>query len=402
LAFNRVGDAGGYFTGFMLPPLQTPEGVREATKSIRCIADAISVPFLFETAVNYLRPMKGMIPDGAFTSQICTESQCGILLDLHNIWANQLNGRQSVEEFLSEIPLDQVVELHIAGGLEIDGLWLDAHSGSVPWELLELTKCILPRLPNAKAMIFEIMPNFIPSFGLEAVRRQIDVLQEIWELRSSSRNQPGTRIPQPQLVSRDALDVTGVTPRQWESALGSTVLGRVPENDLARELVLDPGVKALQNLVWNFRAGAIADTLKLTVRLLFLSWGTDRTRDLLTEYFESHPPELFGSAEGHAFADWLQRRSLELPYLDEVLAFEAATLRSLLNGTTEVVRFTRAPLPFLQEIADGNLPSIEEPGTFELEITPDVDMVVGTVTPRAAPTDRSWSLSGTTDADNQA
>jgi hypothetical protein len=165
---------------------------------------------------------------------------------------------------------------------------------------------------------------------------------------------------------------------------------------------LDPGVKALQNLVWNFRAGAIADTLKLTVRLLFLSWGTDRTRDLLTEYFESHPPELFGSAEGHAFADWLQRRSLELPYLDEVLAFEAATLRSLLNGTTEVVRFTRAPLPFLQEIADGNLPSIEEPGTFELEITPDVDMVVGTVTPRAAPTDRSWSLSGTTDADNQA
>jgi uncharacterized protein len=49
---------------------------------------------------------------------------------LHNLWCNQLNGRQQVLDVLAELPLDRVWEVHLAGGKEMDGLWLDAHSST--------------------------------------------------------------------------------------------------------------------------------------------------------------------------------------------------------------------------------------------------------------------------------
>ena len=58
-------------------------------------------------------------------------ADCGILLDLHNLFANGVNGRQSVEEFIAQLPLERVWEIHVAGGVELDGYWLDAHSGGV-------------------------------------------------------------------------------------------------------------------------------------------------------------------------------------------------------------------------------------------------------------------------------
>ena len=79
-----------------------------------------------------------------------------LLLDLHNIFANALNGRQTVDDFLSQVPRYRVWEIHLAGGFEMDGLWLDAHSGAIPDHPLAIARRVIPALPNLKAIIFEI------------------------------------------------------------------------------------------------------------------------------------------------------------------------------------------------------------------------------------------------------
>lgn len=61
--------------------------------------------------------------------RVVESADCGLLLDLHDLFANALNGRQSLDEFLDLAPLDRVWEVHLAGGMEVDGFWLDAHSG---------------------------------------------------------------------------------------------------------------------------------------------------------------------------------------------------------------------------------------------------------------------------------
>src|SRR3546814_12998281 len=82
---------------------------------------------------------------------------------MHNLWWNQRIGRQPVDDVLAALPLERVWEIHLAGGDAVDGYWLDAHSGRVPDPLMELCRTWFPRLPNLKAVIFEILPDYLAS-----------------------------------------------------------------------------------------------------------------------------------------------------------------------------------------------------------------------------------------------
>jgi Protein of unknown function (DUF692) len=71
----------------------------------------------------------------AYVAAIAEQADCGILLDLHNIWTNQRNGRQPVTDYIAQLPLDRVWEVHLAGGFETGGFYLDAHVGAIDPEL---------------------------------------------------------------------------------------------------------------------------------------------------------------------------------------------------------------------------------------------------------------------------
>src|SRR5258708_27284918 len=178
LSFNSTPE---FKTGFFLPPRQTPEGIATVAVSIRDLQQALPVPVAVEPGVNYLRPRPDEMPDGEFVASVVETADCGLLLDLHNIFTNALNSRQPVDEFLSQIPLERVWEIHLAGGMEFGGFWLDSHSGAMSDALVELAKQVVPMLPNLKAIIFEIFPAFVASVGLESVRMQIEQLHGLWE-----------------------------------------------------------------------------------------------------------------------------------------------------------------------------------------------------------------------------
>ena len=137
LAFNLTPD---FFTGFFLPPRQTAAGLDVYVAAIGRLRDAVRVPLAVETGVNYLRRRSDEIADGEFVAELADRTGCGILLDLHNLFANERNGRQKVWEFLSQLPLDRVWEIHLAGGFEWGGYWLDAHSGAIPEPLFALSR----------------------------------------------------------------------------------------------------------------------------------------------------------------------------------------------------------------------------------------------------------------------
>ncbi len=184
LAFNHAGpEDGEYTTAFFLPPRQTPAGVEVAAASIAALRDGLEVPFSVETPVNYLRPRPDEMDDGAYVAAVAERADCGILLDLHNIWANERNGRQDARAYVAQLPLDRVWEVHLAGGFDRGGYWLDAHSGTLHPDLLALAADVLPRLPQLRAVVYEIMPEFVEHDGrdllrpdLEAVHRLVDAL----------------------------------------------------------------------------------------------------------------------------------------------------------------------------------------------------------------------------------
>ena len=369
LAFNRAAGPGGPFaTGFLLSPLQTPAGIAAAEASIRSVAAHLPVPFAVETGVNYLQPRAGEISDGAFVAAVAEAADCGIVLDLHNLWANERNGRQRIEDTLAELPRERVWEVHVAGGSEFLGYWLDAHSGEVPGELLAVVRRILPELPEVRAVVFEITATFLTRLGLDGVRRQMAALREIWEQRTTLPRTAGAHQPAPAPIPEEP----GWTPAEWEDGLAALVIGRPSDGSaVGRALAGDPGVEVLQRLVWNFRSGVLVETLGLTCRLLLLHGGDPFVRELFDSFFASAPPELFASVEAEAFGAWLDQRRPDVPFLEEVLGFERATLRAALQGTSQIVPFRYEPDSLLEPLSRGQFPDAPIPGRYEVEVTPD-------------------------------
>lgn len=334
LAFNQAwGETGPFVTGFFLPPRQTWAGVEAVAATIRTVAARLPARFAFETAVNYLAPRADELPDGEFIAAVARRADCDILLDLHNIWTNQRNGRQSVDAFLAALPLDRVVELHVAGGFELDGYWLDAHSGLAQPEVMQLLRDVLPRLPNVRAVIFEMLPAFAQQVGVPALRHQLAELHGIWRRHVSSSDAQERRLAVDVPPGIDPANCP--SPQQWEDTLGALAVGRSLDTPLARELRTDGGVALYHTLIVEGRAGMLAGALPQTIEQLLMQLGEDGVRTLLSRFAVEQGASLFGANEALAFADFLLQKSASWPLeLTDILILERDRINTLLDETS--------------------------------------------------------------------
>jgi hypothetical protein len=326
------------------------------------------VPIAVETGVNYLRPRPDELPDGEFVARVALAADCGLLLDLHNVFTNGLNGRQPVDEFLDALPLERVWEVHLAGGMELDGFWLDAHSGAIPDPLYAICERVIPTLPNFGAIVFEIFPSFVSQVGLELVEEQLERLHALWALRRQGCAPEGRPLP-----VRLVTDTPGApTPESWERALGSLVIGRPVDGPFGDDLSEDPGVRVVEGLIHEFRASLIVGVLRLSSRLIMLALGPQVFRAILDDYWSKVTPQMYGSLEAQAFADYLVELDLQLPHLAKLIEFEQAVAETLVDDRVRIVHFDFEPIPLLRALAEGRLPDTPpEPGNFEIELTPD-------------------------------
>jgi uncharacterized protein (UPF0276 family) len=358
LAFNRVtldGDTAN--TGIFLPPQQNDATVALAAANIRRRRAALRIPVAFETGVNYLKPRADEISDGDFFAATAEAADCGIVLDLHNLWCNERNGRAGVESVLQRLPLDRVWELHLAGGTHESGYWLDTHSGPVEAELLSLAARIVPRLPRLGAIIFEVMPEHLARIGLPAITRQLDSLKRLWELR------PSAFVPAPKS------DITGVMEggiaaspcadpqiARYEAGFARLALGRAGERPIAAELARDPAIALYRMLAHDARRGMLLSALRLTVRLLLLSRERFDLDALMERFWRRSPPAYSAEQEAQRFLIFLCRETPDIPYLADIAAIEAAALVARKTGRRQSITLGVDPMPLLAALSAGRHP----------------------------------------------
>ena len=380
LSFTHVkGKSEVFHTGFMLPSLQTREGAQTAATTIRDLAQHVPVPFAVETGVNYLAPRPGELSDGEFIAQAVEHADCGILLDLHNIWTNERNGRQSVREYLATIPLERVWEIHLGGGFEFEGYWLDAHSGAVPDQVLTLLEECIPRCVNLKAVVYEIFPSFIPLFGLDAVQKQMEVIKTIWEHTQRPNSSPQEDVVQhsPQRVQGDSPNIAHLTPDLWEHTLGELVTHGETSGPLAEELKHDRGVDLTRRLIWKFRASSVVKALPTLTKLIIAHAGPDCLEELLDAYIGSSKPQPFASEEAQGFIRYLSDLKPPIPYLEDILSYELSSMRALIEQTPQYLIFPYNPVELFQALIKGYLPQNLPGGNYELEIPVEYSIEAG-------------------------
>ena len=371
LSFARVACDDGYqFTGFMLPPRQTAEGVEVAAAAAGAMAAQVKVSFAIENGVSYLRRRHDEMADGEFVAAVAEGADVGILLDLHNAYSNERNGRGSMASFVEALPLDRIVEMHLAGGLPHGGYWLDAHSGAMPDAVFSFARELAGSLPNLRVINFEFMPMYFAQFGADGIARELDRCHEVWAARQSAP--PPRALRQCAVLTRIS---TPPAPAAWERELAMLACGAPRADDRADDpasesldpggeqisdvsdaLCADPGVKVLRFLVSEFRAGMLARGLKLATRLLLLHLGEPSVREIYADFFATRPPELFAGAEAEAFADYLSGLNLEVPHLRSVVSFELALQHAAARGESVTVEFDGDPEDILSSLARGVRP----------------------------------------------
>ena len=176
LAFTHVD---GHFTGTMLALPRTQEALELVAERARRILARYPLPFLLENTVNLLPDPPAEMNEAAFLNRLAQESGCGLLLDLYNLECNAHNQGYAAADFLAELDLSRVRELHLAGGTEHSGLMLDIHSRRTRDSTQRLLPEVLTRAPAVEAVIYEVMPEALPVLGHPAWADEIEQLETL-------------------------------------------------------------------------------------------------------------------------------------------------------------------------------------------------------------------------------
>jgi uncharacterized protein (UPF0276 family) len=139
-------------------PLQfsAVEAVRVADRAAR-IQDRLGMPLCHENAFYYAPFPGSHLAEAEFIAQVVERAKTYLLLDLHNVYANARNFEgYDVGQFLRTVPLDRVLEVHLAGGETFDGWYHDLHNHLVPEGVWQLLEEILPRLTSLRGVVLEV------------------------------------------------------------------------------------------------------------------------------------------------------------------------------------------------------------------------------------------------------
>ncbi len=116
----------------LLPCPNVAELVPYAAARIRAIQAAIGVPFGVENVSAYLAWARDDLPEWAFLRRVAEQADCGLLLDVNNIWVSAHNLGFDPYDYLDAVPWPRVLQVHVAGHrARPDGLLHDTHDQPV-------------------------------------------------------------------------------------------------------------------------------------------------------------------------------------------------------------------------------------------------------------------------------
>lgn len=163
-------------TGNDLFPLPwTDEAVKHVANKIRQAQEVVESPLLLENIPFYSRMPKGNFDEAEFISRTLEEADCGMLLDLNNLYVNSINHDFDPLAFLDRLPLERVVQIHLAGPGTYGKRVIDTHGTSVPDTVFKLLDHVLSKRTQVKAVMIERDQHF-PPFD--------DLLDELTQVRN--------------------------------------------------------------------------------------------------------------------------------------------------------------------------------------------------------------------------
>jgi uncharacterized protein (UPF0276 family) len=137
----------------LLPMPYTKEALEHVVPRIRHVQQTIGKPFALENVSSYLTYRSSEMPEWEFIAELAERADCGILLDVNNVYVSAYNHGFCAEEFIDAIPAGRVVQIHLAGHTDKGAYLLDTHSDHVKAEVWTLYERAIRRIGNVSTLI---------------------------------------------------------------------------------------------------------------------------------------------------------------------------------------------------------------------------------------------------------
>jgi uncharacterized protein (UPF0276 family) len=118
----------GRNTHDLLPMPYTEEALRHTVARIREVQEVLERPLVLENPSSYVEFADSTMPEWEFLSRMAREADCGLLLDVNNVYVSAFNHGFDPDVYVDAIPADRVVQYHLAGHTHRGTHIIDTHS----------------------------------------------------------------------------------------------------------------------------------------------------------------------------------------------------------------------------------------------------------------------------------
>lgn len=137
----------------LLPIPFRQDAIRHVSKRISEVQDFLERKIAIEN-VSYYTPVAAEMDEATFVSAILEEADCRLLLDINNVYVNSFNHQYDAKEYLSNLPLDRVAYIHMAGHEQVaPDLIIDTHGEAIIDPVFDLFEWALPKIKPVPVLL---------------------------------------------------------------------------------------------------------------------------------------------------------------------------------------------------------------------------------------------------------
>lgn len=146
----------------LLPLPYTKEVIDYVAERAHIVQDYLELPFALENLSSYVAFKQDEMPEWEFYSAVVEKADIYMMLDVNNIYVSSRNHGFKPEEYYENVPLERVLQIHLAGHTDYGDYVLDTHSTPVRDEVWDLYAKIYPKTGGVSTLLE--WDDDIPSF----------------------------------------------------------------------------------------------------------------------------------------------------------------------------------------------------------------------------------------------
>jgi len=159
------GGIDGQYAHDLLPLPLNAESIQLAVDRIHEAQDALGIAVAVEHISFYAMPPGSDMAESDHLNEILERADAKLLLDVNNVFVNAKNHGFDARSFIDRMPMQRVVQLHVAGHfMRADGFRIDTHAEPICEGTFALFEYTMHKLARPIGVLLERDDNF-PAFA---------------------------------------------------------------------------------------------------------------------------------------------------------------------------------------------------------------------------------------------